>query len=153
MPKYVWSDFPFCTLIQSQQLPIHSLVVQTRNFQYTRIIHKARHPHKHISKPLPMVNHDLQLHVECFKFGVIISYKWTNGLLNVYMNDINSTINRWQTTKVLATNHNFYQIFLFKPLYLFLHTTLIVNTNSHNATWIVDLPIANNSLQRRYSAP
>jgi hypothetical protein len=29
-----------------------------------------------------MVNHDLQLHVKCFKFeGVIISYKWTNGLL------------------------------------------------------------------------
>jgi hypothetical protein len=45
-------------------------------------------------KPLLMVNHNLQLHVECFKFErVIISYKWTNGLLNVYTNDSNSTIN------------------------------------------------------------
>jgi hypothetical protein len=71
------------------------------------------HPHKHISKLLPMVNHNLQLQVECFKFeGVVISYKWTNGLLNVYMNDINSTIKRWQTIKVLGTSHNFYQIFL-----------------------------------------
>lgn len=82
MPKYVWFDFLFRTLIQSQQLPIHSLVVQTRNSQYMIIIHQARHPHQHISKPLPMVNHNLQLHGECFGFEeIIISYKWTNGLL------------------------------------------------------------------------
>lgn len=94
-------------------------MIQTRNFQYMGIIHQAMHPHKHISKSLLMVNHNLQLHVEWFKFeGIIISYKWINGLLNVYMSDINSTIKRWQTTKVLETSHNFCQLFPFKPLYL-----------------------------------
>lgn len=123
MPKHVWSDFPFCTLIQSQQLHIHNLVVQTRNFQYMGIINQARHPHKHISKPLLMVNHNLQLHVECFEFeGVIISYIWTNGLLNVYMSDINSTTNIWQTTIFFETSHNFYQLFLFKPMYFYFYT-------------------------------
>jgi hypothetical protein len=58
------------------------------------------------------------VHVECFRFeGIIISCKWTIGLLNVYMNDVSSAMDRWQTTNFFETNLNFYPIFPFTPLY------------------------------------
>jgi hypothetical protein len=36
----------------------------------------------------------------------------------VYLSYVDSTKDRWQTIKVLETNHNFCHIFPFKPLYL-----------------------------------
>ncbi len=94
-------------------------MVQIGNSQIMGIIHQARHPHKHIFELPPMANHSLQVHVECFGFeGIIISCKWTIGFLNVYMNDVNSAMDRWQTPIFFETGHNFYPIFPFTTLYL-----------------------------------